>query len=229
MLGCPIGTVGSRLSRGRDRLKSRLVQRDLLPSAAATGIALGREAGRRDGCLSHWSRPRLASPFTSKLAGPWAPSRRRPKLWPAPYQGACDDPVQNARDGGRGHRAACSSPRAGFTRSRRLLSPLKQRRPPADQPKAKPVATRQPQAGFTPVDDPANDPKRHQDSLLATVGNMRPLIKTDQGVSFQSREAILYKDGTVKLWLLDGREPVCPPLATMARSERSRSRMRQSS
>ena len=90
--------------------------------------------------------------------------------------------------------------------------PPQEKTTPKDVPKTKSVETKQPQAGFTPVDDPANDPKRHQDSLIATVGNMRPLIKTDKGVSFQSREAILYKDGTVKLWLLEAKEPVCPPL-----------------
>jgi len=81
-----------------------------------------------------------------------------------------------------------------------------------DQPKARPVETEKPQAVITPSVDPANDPRRHKDSLLALFGNMRPLIKTEKGVSFQSREAVLYKDGTVKLWLFDSREPVCPPL-----------------
>ena len=75
----------------------------------------------------------------------------------------------------------------------------------ADQSKAKAAAG-------GPAADPANDPNRHQDVLLATVGAMRPLIKTDQGVSFQNREVVLYKDGTVELWLIDSREPVCPPL-----------------
>src|SRR4029078_11848960 len=41
--------------------------------------------------------------------------------------------------------------------------------------KDKSAETKRPQAGFTPVDDPANDPKRHKDYLLAIVGNMRPL------------------------------------------------------
>ncbi len=81
-----------------------------------------------------------------------------------------------------------------------------------DQPKTKPAETTKPQAAITPSFDPANDPKRYQDSLIATLGNMRPLIKTAKRVRFQSREAILYKDGAVKLWLLDSREPVCPPL-----------------
>jgi hypothetical protein len=81
-----------------------------------------------------------------------------------------------------------------------------------DQPKTRPAEDKKLPAAFTPVDDPANDPKRRKDSLIATVGAMRPLIKTDRGVSFQNREAVLYKDGTVKLWIFDSREPVCPPL-----------------
>jgi WD40 repeat protein len=39
---------------------------------------------------------------------------------------------------------------------------------------------------------------------------MRPLIQTPQGVGFQSREAILYKDGTAKLWSTSQKDPVAP-------------------
>jgi RNA polymerase sigma factor (sigma-70 family) len=43
-LGCPVGTVESRLSRGRQRLRDRLVRRGLAPAAAALWAETAREA-----------------------------------------------------------------------------------------------------------------------------------------------------------------------------------------
>jgi RNA polymerase sigma-70 factor (ECF subfamily) len=43
-LGCPVGTIESRLSRGRQRLRDRLVRRGLAPAAAAIWAAMAREA-----------------------------------------------------------------------------------------------------------------------------------------------------------------------------------------
>ena len=43
-LGCPVGTVESRLSRGRQRLRDRLVRRGLAPAAAALWTEMAREA-----------------------------------------------------------------------------------------------------------------------------------------------------------------------------------------
>ncbi len=43
-LGCPVGTVESRLSRGRLRLRDRLVRRGLAPAAAALWAEMAREA-----------------------------------------------------------------------------------------------------------------------------------------------------------------------------------------
>ena len=43
-LGCPVGTVESRLSRGRQRLRERLVRRGLAPAAAALWAETAREA-----------------------------------------------------------------------------------------------------------------------------------------------------------------------------------------
>lgn len=44
ILGCPLGTVSSRLTRARARLRSRLVRRGLAPSGIATAVGLGSEA-----------------------------------------------------------------------------------------------------------------------------------------------------------------------------------------
>ena len=43
-LGCPVGTVESRLSRGRQRLRDRLVRRGLAPATAALWHEIAREA-----------------------------------------------------------------------------------------------------------------------------------------------------------------------------------------
>jgi hypothetical protein len=43
-LGCPVGTVESRLSRGRQRLRDRLVRRGVTPAAAALWAETAREA-----------------------------------------------------------------------------------------------------------------------------------------------------------------------------------------
>jgi hypothetical protein len=43
-LACPVGTVESRLSRGRQRLRDRLVRRGLAPAAAAVWAETAREA-----------------------------------------------------------------------------------------------------------------------------------------------------------------------------------------
>jgi RNA polymerase sigma factor (sigma-70 family) len=45
-LGCPVGTVKSRLARGRERLRSRLVRRGLAPSAGLVGATLSAETAR---------------------------------------------------------------------------------------------------------------------------------------------------------------------------------------
>jgi WD40 repeat protein len=65
--------------------------------------------------------------------------------------------------------------------------------------------------------------KRHKDFIYATFGNMRPLIESPKGVRFQSREVILSKDGTVRVYNFDAvwdidpardeaMEPMVPPL-----------------
>ena len=43
-LGCPVGTVQSRLARGRERLRSRLTRRGLAPALGALGAGIGAEA-----------------------------------------------------------------------------------------------------------------------------------------------------------------------------------------
>lgn len=57
-----------------------------------------------------------------------------------------------------------------------------------------------------------NDKERLKDFVYAEVGNMRPLIIDAKGARFQTRQGVLYKDGTVKLWNPQQKEPVAAPL-----------------
>ena len=63
-LGCPVGTVESRLSRGRQRLRDRLVRRGLDPSAAALWPDMAREASARmpTALIKHTARFVASSP-----------------------------------------------------------------------------------------------------------------------------------------------------------------------
>ncbi len=45
-LGCPVGTVKSRLSRGRDRLRTRLIRRGVAPSAGLLAATLAAESAQ---------------------------------------------------------------------------------------------------------------------------------------------------------------------------------------
>jgi WD40 repeat protein len=57
-----------------------------------------------------------------------------------------------------------------------------------------------------------NDKDRLKDALYVEIGNMRPLIKDKLGIRFQSREAVLSKDGTAVLWSPEKKDPIARPL-----------------
>jgi WD40 repeat protein len=52
----------------------------------------------------------------------------------------------------------------------------------------------------------------HKDSLMSVFGSMRPLLHDAKGVRFQSRLAVLTKQGIVTLWSPDSKNPVVAPL-----------------
>lgn len=68
-LGCPVGTVESRLSRGRQRLRDRLVRRGLAPAAAALWAATAREgsAAMPAGLIEQSARSLTSSPAACTL------------------------------------------------------------------------------------------------------------------------------------------------------------------
>ena len=72
-----------------------------------------------------------------------------------------------------------------------------------------------------PTPDGPEEPKdflgRMKDYRFATVGNMRPTIDVGKGPQFQSRTAILYADGSVRLYpfALDPAEKVAPVVPTI--------------
>lgn len=57
-----------------------------------------------------------------------------------------------------------------------------------------------------------NDNDRVKHAAYVEIGNMRPVIQDERGIRFQSRQAVLYEDGTAKLWSLEQKDPVAPPL-----------------
>ena len=77
-LSCPMGTLQSRLARGRARLRTRLVRRGVAPMALAAILAERRRGRRSPMC---WRKP----PSARRRPGR---SRRRPPRWPVPWRGA---------------------------------------------------------------------------------------------------------------------------------------------
>ena len=65
-LGCPVGTVKSRLSRGRDQLRARLIRRGLAPAAVA-GYGLAAEVKAGSIAWSAVSRSLVSSTATAAM------------------------------------------------------------------------------------------------------------------------------------------------------------------
>jgi RNA polymerase sigma factor (sigma-70 family) len=218
-LGCPIGTVGSRLARGRERLRGRLARRGFAPAGPAVlgllsldalGAAVPSGLAVATVELALWHAGRGARPAIPAGAAEIvryvtrSVSVEHVKLAAIAFTAAaalCLIPALSYRA------MALSQPQA---RTKPLASPDQSAKPGAgrQEPPAIELGGRQAVKDV----DPTNDPIRHQGFLLAEIGNMKPLIHTKHGVSFTSREAVLYSDGSAKLWSLDRPEPVCPTL-----------------
>ncbi len=87
-LGCPVGTVESRLSRARERLRSRLARRGLAPSASvlAAALRMPRISGVSRSLADATVRSALESPalVAAPIASATARLSRTVRAWPPP-------------------------------------------------------------------------------------------------------------------------------------------------
>ena len=73
-LGCPVGTIGVRLRRARERLRLRMTRRGLAPTAGLLASLLGAEVASAQ-CRRYWSIPRSRPRWGSRRA------TRRRRSW----------------------------------------------------------------------------------------------------------------------------------------------------
>jgi hypothetical protein len=193
-LGCPVGTVGSRLSRGRERLRTRLTRRGLAPTAGLIAAALTREA------IGAVLPPSLTR---ATVQGVLAINSGKATVGVSSAAVAClvEDVLRSLfmskiRSFVVVVAVACGGTLAAGGTIRVFAQP--QNPTEARLPTS---AVKKPLEAEKDADDAFTE--RHKGFRRATVGNFRPLIEVDKGVRFQSREAILYEDGTVKLYRFD--------------------------
>jgi hypothetical protein len=195
-LGCPVGTLKSRLARGRDRLRERLVDRGLTLSGRGVAPVFAIETKGAD----------VAAPLmeaTVQLAMRFTVGQRA--------TGAVSAAVELAESTLRGMvmvklktiaAVVLVTSSLAFTLAW-AVQPASRAEPPSQAESVKRADDRRAQA-----DDPFQDKERHDNFARATIGNIMPYINNRP----QSREAILYIDGTVKVWTFDSHPPVGEPL-----------------
>ena len=196
-LGCPIGTIGSRLARGRERLRDRLARRGLVPAVGTLVAMLSTDSeGAGMPATLTKSTIRLGLGKAAGDIGAGAFSAASAKLAENISRSLLMAKFLSVGA------ASVAAVGVGLTAAWTLRPGVGAQVPPAPgqvAPKANPV----PEGGVLGGDLDEfpfmNDKERMKDYLSAEIGNMRPLIKTTRGVAFQSREAIRYKDGTAKL------------------------------
>ncbi len=105
--------------------------------------------------------------------------------------------------------AAAATPALRRSRQRRRARNFQADKPKQAEP-AKPAVAAELQQRAKP--DLFDIKDAQKDFVLCIVGNMRPLVRNENGVSFQSRFGFLYKDGSVRIYRRDGQEPVAPAL-----------------
>ena len=216
ILACPVGTVASRLARGRGRLRTRLARRGIAPLGPALAAAFSREtagatlpASLRESTIRvalGYATTRTAlgvlAPSTASLANAVSRSLLMTQLRSLTTPLLCTGCLALAAISAI--RALAYSPQPQQPRVERSTA---QQKPDEPVKPAVVAAPRFEDKPFVLAFDQA-----HKDFLLSKVGNMRPLIRDENGLIFQSRIAILYKDGTVKLYRWESKDPVAPPL-----------------
>ncbi len=214
ILACPVGTVASRLARGRERLRGRLARRGIAPDGAALAAAFSRETVGT-------TLPASLRLSTIRVALGYAAARTA--------LGASSSAVSLASAVSRSLfmiqlrsfatllvGAGCLATLAVSTY--RVLASSPQSPPIAAHQDQEPKQEGTPKPAVAAAPQPRDKPflydekEAHNDCLLATIGNMRPLVRDENRVHFQAREAILHKDGFVKLFNLYAKEPVAAAL-----------------
>lgn len=199
-LGCPIGTIGSRLARGRERLRGRLARRGLAPTVGTLVAALATGSPGAD------VPPALAA--CTAQVGQWLSlGKTGADTSSAASAKLAEDVLRSLfmvklKSVGAAALTAVGVGLVGVWTFRSVVgAPL----PPV-------AAQNEPPDKIAEEFPFLNDKDRVKDALYVELGNMRPLIQNARGFRFQSRQAVLYKDGTAKLWSPQQKDPVAPPL-----------------
>jgi RNA polymerase sigma factor (sigma-70 family) len=217
---CPVGTLASRLARGREKLRDRLTRR-------GAGLALPALVSARSESPTEFAFPPRLADSTVRLVTDFVGRRAAEPVLSTTAVALATDVTRSLLMTKLRISAAAIAALGGVS----LVSAWAANsvaNPPASGPSAAISArTQGPAAGKQAASDNAKpdpapkpldelellaDPMRDKDSLASTVGNLRPLVKGQRGMRFQIRIASTYKDGTAKLWSLESRDPVVPPL-----------------
>ncbi len=219
-LGCPIGTLGSRLARGREKLRSRLIRRGIAPAAATFTSALAIDASSTCVPISLVESTARAGFELSAQASGSIVAAGAGRLSRELTRSMLMNRWKSVASTGLATAAVCLVSVLSFKAL--AGSGMPGARPFQESvPDSKKVAksagtdeTPTPGVDKNPNFNPefAHDARRYENYLIAIIGNcLSDRDKREAGTSV-TREAILYQDGTAKLWSLKAKDPVCPPL-----------------
>jgi RNA polymerase sigma factor (sigma-70 family) len=222
LVKCPVGTLASRLARGRQKLRDRLTRRGANPALAAPAIlrtaapaAFQLPSSLAESTVSlviDFTAGRAAQSVLSSTAVALARSTSR-SLFMAKLRFSA---VIIAALGGVSVLATWAGQSLARPQSAEEAPPIERKLQAQERDARKPAAHNEAKA------DPAKKPPdelellgdktRYENFLHASVGNMRPLIQDKRGARFQSRLLVTYNDGSAKLWSMEKKEPIVPPL-----------------
>ncbi len=190
-LGCPVGTVGSRLARGREKLRGRLIRRGVAPTLGAA-VSLGSEPAFA--ALARAPFPSIAIPRATAGASSAAVARLAGDISRSLFMIQFRSIAATLAVASGLTLAAGGAYRAAGAGSQ-----------PPDPAQAKPkVKTEAPIKAK--ADHDLAFKIRHENYAQATIGNFPGPAEKDG--SAPCREAILYKDGVAKLFEMNSKDPV---------------------
>ncbi len=216
---CPVGTLASRLARGRQRLRDRLTRGSSggaipafapAPTASALPPSLAEITVR---LVADFTGGRAAESVLSSTGVALARDVSRSLLMTKLRSSA----AILAALGGVTILASWAGLSIARPQTPAVSSPILAK-DQAQSPAPKPAVGTEAKAG--PAQKSPDELKlelladktRMDNSLAVTVGNMRPLVRGKGGVWFQTRMVGTYRDGTAKLWDLKSKDPIVPPL-----------------